>query len=216
MNNDKSLLQYFLLTTALKEENIDVNLCDIKIDHKNGFNYINGKSFLVKYPKSYLERINLIQVDKEYECCFIGKIGKLGRKNILEKFKNRSNYIKESNYGRDSKTKYNFDTSYYTVLKKTYYSLCPNHKGKWYQHDNAWTYRFIETLFSKSIPIIFSKTPLGINFTEKFYFFENDIPNISLDEYNSMIIHNYNLAIDKFLFSKNEIEIIQNTCNTRK
>jgi len=197
------LLQLYLFRQSLLEINVEGS---INIDHRMGFNYINNTQFDIKYPKEYIDRIDNIPKEKHYEYCFIGFIGKLGRADLLKKFKSDKSIIKNSLAGRNVDTKYNFDSSYYDILSKSKFSLCPNHVGDWYTHDRAWTYRYIESLFCKTIPIVFRETQLGKDFLkDTFFFWDDDDHTLSKSEYNSIVKDNYQKSLKYWSFINGEL-----------
>lgn len=172
-----------------------------RTDHKQGYNYINNRQYEIKYPTSYIDNIGKISKDKKYDYCFIGYIGKLGRSDLIKKFSLYNSIIKDSATGRNIDTKYNFDSGYYQTLANARFSLCPNHIGDWYIHNRAWTYRYIESLFCKTIPIIFRKTPLGKDFLkDTFFLWDDDIHNISESEYIDIVENNYQKSLNYWTF----------------
>lgn len=207
------LLQFKLLKYALEEHNINLEELNPVVDHRNGVIIIKSIVLDLKYPKLYLENISRLNQDKIYDFCFIGHYESHGRKESLEPFICKNSFIKHSVVGRNEE-KYNFDSKYYQVICNSKFSLVPNHikKGKnnspnkkWH-HPNAWSYRFIESIISNSVPILFRESSLGSKAIEGFKFLWNDSNfDISDDEYNSIILHNYKKALDKFFITKDEI-----------
>jgi hypothetical protein len=198
------LLQSYLFRQSLIEIERETLF---RFDHKQGYNYINNRQYEIKYPKSYIDHIDKISKDKEYNYCFIGYVGKLGRGELIRKFNSETSIIKDSANGRNIDTKYNFDLEYYQTLSKTRFSLCPNHIGDWYIHDRAWTYRYIESLFCKTIPIVFRKTPLGKDFLkDTFFLWDDESHNISNTEYNDIVEKNYQKSLNYWTFVNNGID----------
>jgi hypothetical protein len=212
MIKDKDKLQYKLFEKCLAENKIDPAKFKITVDHQNGYITLNDTlKFELKYPLSYIKQINSILKDKKYDFCFVGHFEDKGRQELLEKYQNQNSYIENSKRGRDKSIKYDFDIEYYTILSQTKYSLVPNHNGEWYNHDNAWTYRFIETIFSKSVPVLFKETPLGKNFLKDFKYLEDhNFKELNDKEYQQIVDHNYNLALDTWTLTLNEINLIKN------
>jgi len=204
-----NLLQFRLLQQALAEEKLDINSYDVYVDHRLGTVSLNGKKIGLRYPKIYLEKIKNLSSDKIYDFCFIGHFESFGREELLQPFTEKNSIIKHSVVGRTEK-KFMFDKEYYSTICSTKYSLVPNHigkKAKKWQHDDAWSYRFIETLFCKSIPVLFRQTPLGKNFIKDFKFVWNDSTfNISDKEYNQIVNYNYNLAVNTFTINNADLE----------
>ena len=204
---NSKLLQEYLLELSLKEVGITGN---IKIDHKSGLNFVNGVKLDLKYPLSYINNINMLSTIKVYDYCFVGYFGKLGRNKILEKFKTANSIIIDTDNGRNTLLKYNFDFEYYKLLSCSKFSLCPNHIGEWYNHDYGWTYRYIESLFCKSIPIVFRETPLGKFFLkDTTYFYDDDNYDIGDDEYRNIVEDNYKKAINYWTVQGKEVLLIQ-------
>lgn len=193
------LIQSYLFKNALKEIGSDISF---RCDHKNGYNYINDTRYEIIYPGSYIKQIDNISKEKKYEYCFVGHIGKLGRQTLLEKFNKNGSIIKNSDNGRNVSTKYNFDLEYFQILSNSRFSLCPNHIGDWYNHDRAWTYRYIESLFCKTIPILFKETPLGKDFLkDTFFLWDTDDHNLSDSDYFEIVEENYRKSLTYWSFS---------------
>lgn len=209
---DKDKLQYKLFEKCLAENKINPAEFTIIVDHQNGFITLNNTlKFELKYPLNYIKQINSISKDKKYDFCFVGHFEDKGRQELLEKYQNQNSYIENSKRGRDKAIKYDFDIEYYTILSQTKYSLVPNHNGEWYNHDNAWTYRFIETVFAKSVPVLFKETPLGKNFLKTFKYLEDhNFKELSEKEYQQIVEHNYNLALNTWTLTTKEINLIKN------
>jgi hypothetical protein len=206
----KSLLQYFLLRKAIEEEGLDFELIEKnsnpQINHRNCV--VDFKEFQLglKYPKSYIRAIDDLPKEKKYEFCFIGYFGK-SREKLLKKFQNKNSHILNSSNGRKVESKYRFDKEYFSKMSSSRYCLVPNHDGDWYNHDDAWTYRFVESLLCKSIPILFRETPLGKNFIKSYHYLWNDeIENLSNEKYSNFVDENYEMALKEFSLQSNEIE----------
>jgi len=209
MTKPRDLLQFRLLKQAIQEEGIDFRAIDTntKINHQNGYVEFNGRRIGLKYPKSYIEKINELPKQKIYDFCFIGHFEDKGRQELLQKYQSKNSYIKNSFNGRDPKVKYDFDTSYYSIICSTKYGLVPNHKGPWYDHDYAWSYRFIECVFAKSLPILFKETKLGKYFLKDYHYIWNDEFNfLGDDTYDNVVEQNYQKAINEFILQPEEIK----------
>jgi hypothetical protein len=200
-------IQCHLFESALAEHGIAGKT---DYDHKNGINYINKIPFDIKYPLSYIENIQKLSREKFYKYSFAGTMNKQsGRDNLLEKFQRADSKIISSNNGRNPDTKYKFDVDYYQLISNSEFGLCPNHAGgEWYVHDNAWTYRFMETVFCRAIPIVFRKTPLGKNFVKDIeYVWDDD--NHKIANYDKIVEDNYNKALRYWTLQPDEITAIQ-------
>ena len=211
MTKPRDLLQFRLLKQAIQEEGIDFNAIDTntKINHQKGYVEFDNIRIGLKYPKSYIEQINVISKQKKYDFCFIGHFEDKGRQQLLEKYRSKNSFIKNSFYGRDPKVKYNFDTTYYSVICSTKYGLVPNHNGTWYDHDYAWSYRFIECIFAKALPIIFKETKLGKHFLKDYHYIWDDEFNLLEQEtYNNFVEQNYAMALKDFLLQPEEINAL--------
>jgi hypothetical protein len=202
------LLQFRLLEQALLEQSIDINKFDVTVNHRMGTIVLNNHTIGLKYPKSYLEKIKNLSSEKIYDFCFVGHFESFGREQMLEPFIDKNSYIKHSIVGRTDK-KFDFDDEYYQILSNTKFSLVPNHigkKAKKWQHPDAWSYRFIETMFSRSVPVLFKKSPLGENVVKDFKFlWDDDNFNISDREYQDTVNHNFNVAVEKFTINIDDI-----------
>ena len=208
-----NLLQFRLLKYALDEYSINAEELNPDVDHRNGIIDLQGVKLGIKYPKAYLDHISKLNQDQIYDFCFVGHFESFGREESLKPFIDKNSYIKHSEVGR-KKEKYDFDTSYYQIMCNSKFGLVPNHvdprQPKKWQHPNAWSYRFIETIISNAIPVLFKESPLGANWISGFKFLWNDSDfNITQEEYNSILEHNYNLALNQFFITRDEIAQIK-------
>jgi len=208
-----NLLQFRLLKYALEEHNINIEDLNPDVDHRNGTIDLNGFNIGLKYPKSYLDNIAELDKTQIYNFCFVGHFESFGREESLRPFMNKNSYIKHSEVGRQKK-KYDFDTHYYQIMCNSRFGLVPNHtdkkRPKKWQHPNAWSYRFIETIISDTIPVLFRESPLGKNAIRGFKVLWND-SNFNLDEkqYQRLLKRNKELALRKFFITDEEIAQIQ-------
>jgi hypothetical protein len=202
-------LQEFFCRTALAEHGI--TNAEIVLDHIRGLTFINGHQFGIKYPLEYIDKINKLSREKKYEYCFLGKFGKL-RGQLLEKFISDNSKISETRNGRDPNTKYSFDTEYFQTISNTKYSLCPNQgNDEKYNHEYGWTYRLIETVLCKSVPIAFRDTSYGEKFIKDIKFlWDNEEHNLIDNEYRDIVENNYVKGLEYWTLQKSEINIILN------
>lgn len=206
------LMQYQLLELALTEVGIDNT--NIFVNHVDGTVKVNDIILDLKYPHSFISAIDSLSTNKIYNYCFKGtttfKSASLHRSTILEKFDTPDNAIISTSVGMSRKNKKVFDVSYYQLLSNSKYSLCPNWGGKHWDHQYAWTYRFIESAFCKTIPIVFDETPLGTNNTKDItYFSNNNLPDLSDSEYTEIVEKNYVNAVKHWTLQDTEIEQIK-------
>ena len=200
-------LQQYLFAEALKEQDV---FCDFETDHKHGQQKIGNLTFGLKFPRRYVDAIAGLDINKTYKYCFIGHINsRLGRDSMLEPFQGPHSYIRNSNYGRNPATKFSLTLDYYQQLAHSKFVLCPNHQGgEWYIHDWAWSYRFVETIFCKSIPIVFRSTPYGKFFVRDTFYLWNDDSH-DLVDYDNEVEKNYQRALEYWTLQPNEIDQIK-------
>jgi hypothetical protein len=200
------LLQEYLFKSALKEHGINK---DFEIDHRNGWNIIQGKKFGIKYPMSYIDQIKQLSHEKIYDYCFIGSwTDNKGRKEILEKYQQLNSLMYHSSNGRDPKVKYQFDREYYQAMCQSKFGLCPGHPAM-PKHPNRWTYRFIESAFCRAIPVMFQETVYGADFVRDiFYVWDDELPGKNIDRYDDVIEQNYIKALKYWTFQPEEIQSI--------
>lgn len=209
-------MQEQLLVTALEEENITPNR--IRIDHRAGISIINQLQLGIKYPKSFLDNIGKLDHTKKYKYVFKGgfttnnKSVTVKRSDILKDYIDKKKCkIVETKAGLKRKDKTTFDKDYYQLIASGKFSLCPNWAGDWWDHDNAWTYRLIETCLTKSIPILFKEAPVGKNFIKDIKFFWSDENHLLSDiEYENIINYNYEKALQYWTLTYEEINILKN------
>jgi hypothetical protein len=210
MKSPNKLLQYQLFKLALEEENIFTE--NISIDHYLGTCTVNGIALNLKYPKSFVNRCILLDSEKKIDYCFVGafvaKSNGIDRLQLLSKYQGLNSKIINTTAGRKKKNKAIFDKEYYQTISNSKFSLCPNHSGEVYRHENAWTYRLIESCFSKSIPILFKETPLGKNFIKDIFFLWNDEEH-NVDNYCSIVENNFTKAVKYWTLQGDELEKIK-------
>jgi len=211
MKHQNKLLQYQLFNEALSEYSISV---EFDINHQSGTNTVNQYTVGLKYPQSVISNCKLLNQHKIYDYCFVGafmaKSNGVDRQQLLSKFVGPKSKIVNTIAGRKRKNKTLFDSEYYQTIANSKFSLCPNHSGEWYTHDDAWSYRVIETLFAKSIPIMFKDTPFGKNFLKDIFFlWDDNVHNISDAEYQHIVEDNYQKAIKYWTLQPDEIENIK-------
>lgn len=200
-------MQYQLLQLALEEEN--VNNFYIDVDHQKGINYINSKKFGIIYPRSFIQKCNTLDDNKIYEYVFKGGLksskSDINREYLFKKyFNNKDSKIVGTKDGICRKDKTVFDFDYYQLIANGRFSLCPNWSGDWWNHEEAWTYRFIESCFAKSIPVLFKETPLGKDFIKDIFFvWADELHHVK--DYDSIVEDNYQKAIKYWTLQLEEI-----------
>ena len=200
-------LQEWFFKEALAEHGLD-NV-EFEIDHKNGQNIINEYSVGIKYPTYFLKNIAKLDHTKKYDYCFVGSTSDgLGRSEIIEKYHQYNSKLEHSRRGRDPKTKYKFDTTYYQTMASSRFGLAPGHP-QMPKHPNRWTYRLIEAAFCRAIPVQFEETPYGDSFVRDiFYVWNSDIP-CKIDNLEDILEENYSKAVKYWTLQPDEIEEIK-------
>ena len=215
--------QELLLRSALTEVFIYPKFLKIHCDHLNGINSVNDIELGIKYPTSFLYRAQtLVPQKKQTNFYFNGNMDIDGKRlNLLQAFNKRDDtIIIASNNGRIQRNKNRFNENYFLGLANSKFGLCP-HQLNWPgDKSKLWTYRFIECCFTKTIPILFRKTPLGENFIKSFIYFWDDAvlgENFYIDDdrFKQITTHNLTLARDKFCLTLDEISLIHNSLNKR-
>lgn len=156
----------------------------LHIDHIEGKCYNNEREYSVIFPLSFFRLIKNINESKTTEYSFIGLYTET--RNWVKAFEGGNNQITFTENGRKIE-KTEFDLDYYTALKQSKFSICP--KG-----DFNWTYRFIESAMTKSIPIIDSEHthPMMEDFI--WYDYKEQEKHIFNEE---IVNHNYRLAVQR-------------------
>ena len=205
LRGNTMLLQEYLFKSALDEQGIQIKF---DIDHKNGYNIINGIKFGIKYPKSYLNQIDQLNRNKLYDYCFVGSwTDNKGRKEILEKYQSLNSKMYHSSNGRNASTKYQFDSAYYQIMSNSKFGLCPGHPAM-PKHPNRWTYRFIESAFCRAIPVMFKETIYGESFVRDIFYVWDDAQPELINNYNTIVEENYTKAVKYWTLQPEEIEVI--------
>jgi len=211
--NPSNLKQSIILNLALQEADIESRNCEIKINHDKGISYVNGVELPIIFPKKWLKHTSKLHtLKKEYKFYFNGHIGKgSSRETLLQDFIKRDDCkVVWSDDGRVIAKKDKYNTEYFTGLAKSQYGLCPHQPGWKGDMDALWTYRYIECLMSKVIPVNFRETPLSKSFTgDSIFVWDNDILAKDIVYDTDILDHNYNFAISKFTLSPKQIRTIK-------
>ena len=189
--NYNDTYQLFYLKKAIGEllnENNKNNIESIKIDHLNGYNYINNIKIPLTFPMYILNYTNSLMKEKEIDYNFIGTI--TPERKWVEKY-TKNSVIKKSGYGRDKNKKYKIDKDYYNTISKSKFTITPT-------GDCPWSYRFFEAIMCLSIPILENNSN-DIYMKDYFCFFDKDEHIYDKDK----AIENYNKFIKSKHFLKN-------------
>jgi hypothetical protein len=187
-------LQLFFLKKAIHEIGSTKHSDNhqLRIDHKNGCNYIDTIKIPITFPIYLLKYIDTIDKTKMYDYNFVGTITE--KRKWIRKYTDNS-IITNSNYGRNPDTKYEIDKNYYDIISKSKFTLTPT-------GDCPWSYRFFEAIMCLSIPILENKSD-DIYKNEYFYYVDNDKHVYSKD----IAIQNYNIFVNSKHFLKNIREL---------
>ena len=210
--NPNNLKQAIILNLALQEADIEPRDCIIKINHDKGLSYVNSVELPIIFPKKWFKHTSKLHtLKKEYKFYFNGHIGKgSSRETLLQRFINRNDCkVVWSDDGRVIAKKDKYNTDYFTGLAKSEYGLCPHQPGWKGDMDALWTYRYIECLMSKVIPVNFKETPLSKKFTEDSYFvWDDNILETDRELDKDLLDHNYNFALSKFTLNPKQVRTI--------
>jgi len=205
------LKQEAMLRLALKEEGFSLKKLNIKIDHINGINIVNGIDLPIIYPKSFFNKAEVFgETEKKITFYFNGDMSDSGgRKEMLLPFLKRDSRLVESDYGRSALTKNKFNTAYYSELAASKFGLCPHQKNFIGNPETMWTYRFIECCMVYTIPVVFEDAPLGNKFTNKFnYKSDKEVLKFDIAYEKSQAIQNHDLCIERFSLSEKYVSDI--------
>ena len=205
------LKQEAMLRLALKEEGFSLRKLNIKIDHINGVNFVNGIELPIIYPKSFFDKAKALSAsEKKTTFYFNGNMSDAGgRKEMLLPFFDKDSRLIESNYGRSALTKNKFNTIYYSELAASKFGLCPHQKNFVGNPETMWTYRFIECCMVHTIPVVFEEAPLGNKFVNKFFYkSDKEVLKFDIAYEKSQAIRNCDLCIERFTLSDKDIDKI--------
>jgi hypothetical protein len=210
MNTEK-LKQTIMLKKALTEEGIDPKACKIEIDHDTGHSHVNGVKLPIIFPRSFFNYAETVhKTNKQYMFYFNGNAGKGDtRKKLMQNFVDRKDSrMVFTNDGRVVENKGTPNPTYFYEMSQSHYGLCP-HQPNWRgSMDALWTYRYIECLMLKTMPIQFRDTPLTESFTEKSIFKWDDDSFEKLPTQKELDF-NYKFALKKFSLSKKRVKQIR-------
>jgi hypothetical protein len=204
------LRQTILLHEALKERGLNYKKYRIEINHDLGYSKINEIRLPIIYPDSFwIEAKKFHNNKKIISFYFNGHPGNNNsRKQIIENFIGKQNsVIKFNQEGRIVENKNKMNYEYFLDMSRSKYTLCP-HQLNWPGDKNAlWTYRFIESMMVKSVPIIFRKTPLCEDFIEEFFYqWDDDQLPKKID--HTTLEENFIKARNKFSLPENLKDIL--------
>lgn len=134
------VLQEYFFRLALSEIGIEGG--EVEVDHYNATctHTETGKVPLI-FPEAYISRVAAMPKEKTQDYFFQGVIS--DKRAWLNNYEN----VRDSRYGRNPESKYNFDTSYFEGLCASRFALAPT-------GDCPWSYRFFEGIMSHCIPIL--------------------------------------------------------------
>lgn len=207
------LKQEAMLRLALREEGLNPKKLDIKIDHVNGYNTVNGIVLPIIYPKSFFKKAEKLHaVEKVLTFYFNGNMSDAGgRKEMLSKFERDDSKLVESDYGRSKYTKKKFNNIYYAELASSKFGLCPHQKDFVGNQETMWTYRFIECCMVLTIPVIFKETPLGEKFINGFYYVDDEeVLSNKMAYDHDKALQNFASCVEKFSLSKDVVLQLKN------
>ena len=199
----EKLKQTIMLKKALIEEGIDPKDYKIEINHDLGYSYVNNIKLPIIFPRSHFEFAEQCHTsNKKFMFYFNGNAGKGNtRKVLMEKFLEHSDSkITFNNDGRVIENKGTPNPVYFKEMSESTFSLCP-HQPNWTGDTEAlWTYRYIEALMLKTMPVQFKDTPLTKTFTEASVFRWDDDQFTNLPTQKELD-KNYEFAKNKFSLS---------------
>lgn len=205
------LKQEAMLRLALKEAGLNHKKLNIKIDHINGVNIVNGIKLPIIYPASFFDNVRELQnTNKTIMYYFNGDMSPAGgRVNMLRPFLDKKSKIIQSDYGRSMFTKNKFNHIYYSELSSSCFGLCPHQKDFIGNDNTMWTYRFIECCMVRTIPVLFKETPLGNKFIDGFHFlWDEEVLNGDASYDKDKADQNFALCVDRFSLSQQIINRI--------
>jgi len=195
-----TLKQLIMLEKALVEEGIDPKECKIEIDHNFGHSYVNDVKLPIIFPKSHFKYAKQCHTsDKKYMFYFNGNAGKgNAREQLMHKFLERKDSkVIFNNDGRIVENKGTPNPIYFHEMAQSHFSLSP-HQPKWRGDWEAlWTYRYIEALMLKTMPVQFKETPLTKTFTEDSIFRWDD-DDFDILPTQKELDKNFKFAVRKF------------------
>lgn len=205
-----SLKQTIMLKKALVEEGIDLRNCQIEVNHDLGFSIVNGVTVPIIFPKSHFEFAKKCHtVQKKYMFYFNGNAGKGdARAHLMRDFLIKpASKIIFNDEGRVVENKGQPNPTYFKEMASSQFSLCP-HQPKWRGNwDALWTYRYIEALMLKTMPVQFKETPLSKHFIADSIFRWDDDSFETLPTEKELAF-NFNLAEKNFSLSTQLIKQI--------
>ena len=197
----------------MAEAGINADQCQIGIDHNLGISSVNGVGVPVVYPRSWVDHTcTLHTAAKHHRFWFKGYPGKdQGRRDLLAPFDKRiDSEVIYSNRGRDVELKDQYDWTYFQGLASADYGLCP-HMLDWPgDRSRLWTYRYIECLFAKVMPVNFRRTALGAEFVADTHFvWDDEIETDDAARPNTALLdHNFRIAQERFVLTREQTKKI--------
>ena len=188
--------QYALFVEAIREAAYPVHMKDVRIDHALAKCYSGQEEFEVVFPLRFLRESRKLNYEKIHDFCFRGKY--TPKREWVNEFASAKSRITFTDHGREIAKDY-YDVEYYQEMANSMFTICP-------QGDFKWTYRFLEAIMCRSIPII--ERGSEHEQCEGFTFFYSDRTTEELmSQWNeSALTKNYDLflkrhtLLDRFIF----------------
>lgn len=181
--------QEALFREALEEVGLTPKDEEVSIDHQGATCHYKGERFGIIFPMRFLRLSRGLNFKKNYDYCFRGL--KTPDREWVGRFVGERAQITFTDRGRKIEKDF-FDATYYQEMANSRFTLCP-------AGDFRWTYRFLEAVMCRSIPIIES----GANHPmfDGFVFFETDQLTDQLPVSSEKDIqHNYRLFLSRHTF----------------
>lgn len=212
-----------LLKKSLHEAGIDFTKCAILINQDQGYSKVNGIKLNIMYPISYwnametyhsMKKTNWFQFKgKNYIPLQDKENPDKTRQPLLDQFSSRAGadiVITTKGSIPSTFSVKTLDEEYYTAMAKSRYVLCPHYVDNPGTFEHMWSYRFIEAMMVKSMPLLYKETPLSSNFTNGFNFVWNDLDSYPEPD-QSLLDENFVKAKEKHSLSAENITNIKNT-----
>jgi hypothetical protein len=133
-----------LFAEAIRETGIVAADGELTISHEKAECYYNRETYPIMFPLRFLRESRNLEYFKKYDFTFRGL--QTPKRDWVKQFESGSSQITFTDAGRKI-GKDQYDKEYYQEMASSKFTLCP-------AGDFKWTYRFLEAMMCRSIPVI--------------------------------------------------------------
>lgn len=188
--------QSALFAEAIREAGLNPREDELTINHELPRCYYLTEAFDIIFPLRFLRESRQLSYDKLHDFSFRGI--HTAKRDWVNRFASPRTKITFTENGRRIE-KDHFDRPYYQELANSKFTLCP-------AGDFKWTYRFLEAIMCRSIPVIEPGSDHSQNDGFTYYYSDKTMEELLQHWDESIVERNYKLflkkhtLLDRFIF----------------